>query len=80
MNKNNIKSILGVFPLYIDKHKQKFLKYISQFNNSLILQTETGTKDRFVDFANDNCHPGVMQNRLYANSILDFYNNNQFLR
>ena len=80
MNKNNIKYILGVFPLNIIKHRIKLLKYISQFNNSLLLYTSEQSKDRFIDLANDNTHPGIMQHRWYADSILEFYKNNKLTK
>ena len=84
MNKNNIKYILGVFPLSINKHKDKLLKYVSQFRNSLLLYDDTKEKlpvtKKFIDLANDNTHPGIMQHRWYADSILEFYKNNKLTK
>lgn len=65
------KYILGMFPLNIEEHELKLLKYISQFNNSVLLYTDR----KFIDFGNDNVHPGVLQHQWYAKTIIDFYQN-----
>ena len=65
------KYILGMFPLNIIEHESKILKYVSQFNNSILLYTD----HKFLDTGSDDLHPGVKQHQWYANTILDFYNN-----
>lgn len=62
------KYIMGVFPLNINEHESKLLKYISQFNNSILLYTD----HTFLDFGSDNIHPGVLQHQWYANTIFNF--------
>lgn len=80
MNKNNIKYILGLFPLSMSKHKDKLLKYISQFNNSVLLYNTESNEKRFIDLGSDNLHPGVLQHQWYADSILDLYYNNKIFK
>lgn len=64
----DIKYILGVFPLNIEKHEKQLLQHVSQNKNSLLLYSE------LIDLGSDNSHPGVLHHKWYATTIMNFYN------
>ena len=70
LDRLEIKYILGVFPLNIEKNEKHLLQYVSQNKNSLLLYHQQG----YIDLGWDDSHPGIKHHKWYADTILNFYN------
>jgi hypothetical protein len=68
LEKIKCKYVFGVLPINIQDLEDQMLDFTSKIDNSILLYDN----NIFVDYAEDNLHPGPKQHQLYAEKILNF--------
>lgn len=62
--------VLTQFPLSYQTHEHRMLDYLSNF--SFFISCYTNSNRKFLDYGDDDMHPGPLQHQQYADIILEY--------